>query len=93
MCKFYDLVLSGKEDIVDAYDRAAPNGGDSHLPVTAGFAASRTVIDIVILIAGSLVDGIRQRDIQDVPLLTMPDDDAVLDELRAAMVRFGVIGG
>ena len=39
------------------------------------------------------VDGIRQRDIQDVPLLTMPDDDAVLDELSAAMVRFGVIGG
>ena len=36
-------------------------------------------------------DGIRRRDIQDVPLLTIPDDDPVLNELRAAMVRFGVI--
>ena len=36
MCKFYDLVLSGKEDIVDAYDRAAPNGGDSHLAAIIG---------------------------------------------------------
>lgn len=38
-------------------------------------------------------DGIRQRDIEDVPLLTIPDDDPVLTELRTAMVRFGVIEG
>ena len=49
--------------------------------------------DIELLGALCEDDEIRERDIEDESLLTMPDDDATIAELRRAMVRFGVIEG
>ena len=79
MSKLNDLILTCKYDIVHTDDRASANRGYADFLRVALLTPLATVIDIMILSAGTLVDGIRKgccrtaRSIDLSPVMLLDD--------------------
>ena len=79
MSKLNDLILTRKYDIVHTDDRASAHRGYTDLLRVALFASLAAVIDIMILSAGPLVDGISEgccrtaRSINLSPVMLLDD--------------------